>query len=69
MLAVDLAVAAATTTPTNVPRDVRIDVNRDGHLSPIDALQVINVLNGSTRFEDNPTPTQFRILQSRDRPL
>lgn len=54
LLAADLAVATTSATPTNLPREIRVDVNRDGYLSPIDALQVINILNGSTRFEDNP---------------
>jgi|GEM_PF-1010553 len=55
LLAADLAVATTSATPTNLPREmIRVDVNRDGYLSPIDALQVINVLNGSTCFEDNP---------------
>lgn len=31
-----------------------LDVNRDGHLSPIDALLVINELNAGSKFEKRP---------------
>jgi len=37
-----------------VAREIRPDVNGDGFVSPVDVLQVINVLADSTRFADNP---------------
>lgn len=46
------------TTPWSAPREVRLDVNNDGFITPIDALIVINELNinGSYQLPNPPVP-------------
>lgn len=52
-----LNLSANTTGSLGEEGDLALDTNGDGHLSPLDALLVINRLNtGSAEGEDNRPP-------------